>query len=352
MEKLHLFTQKDLNKITNHQSGEIKFGEKMLVIPPQTDWLNYVAQCEAQYIIIGIPEDVGVMANIGRQGTSSCWDSAIQAIANIQHNKYAKGSKILVLGQFNFLDEMNLSRRLDCNNIADKLQINKLVERIDKEVSHLVYLIHKARKTPILIGGGQNNAYGAIKGLALSKGKPVNAINFNSHANFRITDGRHSGNGFSYAFQEGFLKKYYVFGAHENYLAKSVSELIKNKENIAMSTYESIKIREENNFKFELNQALKFVQTDAFGVEIGLNALPNIASSSMTISGFSIEELRQFVHHFGQDFNSEYLHISEGAPDLTIENNRLLIGKLIAYLVTDFIKAKELENLQRQVLSK
>jgi formiminoglutamase len=38
----------------------------------------------------------------------------------------------------------------------------------------------------------------------------VNAINFDAHSDFRILEGRHSGNGFSYAYEEGFLKKYFI----------------------------------------------------------------------------------------------------------------------------------------------
>jgi formiminoglutamase len=72
-------------------------------------------------------------------------------------------------------------------------------------------------KNPII--GGHNNSYGNIKGTALAKGKPVNAINFDAHSDFRILEGRHSGNGFSYAYEEGFLKKFY-FGLHENYTSK------------------------------------------------------------------------------------------------------------------------------------
>jgi formiminoglutamase len=47
----------------------------------------------------------------------------------------------------------------------------------------------------------------------------VNAINFDAHSD-RILEGRHSGNGFSYAYEEGFLKKYFIFGLHENYTSK------------------------------------------------------------------------------------------------------------------------------------
>ena len=78
------------------------------------------------------------------------------------------------------------------------------MKKIDKEVSHVICNIIKQAKIPIIIGGGHNNSYGNIKGLALSKGKPVNAINFDAHTDFRIMEGRHSGNGFTYAFEDGF----------------------------------------------------------------------------------------------------------------------------------------------------
>ena len=63
----------------------------------------------------------------------------------------------------------------------------------------------------------------------------------------------------------------------------------------------------------------------------------------MTISGFGVEQVRQFIHFFGQHKNASYLHICEGAPSLDSENHGYLVGKLIAYLVTDFIKANALE---------
>jgi formiminoglutamase len=35
---------------------------------------------------------------------------------------------------------------------------------------------------------GHNNSYGNIKGSALAKGKPINAINFDAHSDFRILE--------------------------------------------------------------------------------------------------------------------------------------------------------------------
>ncbi|WP_294962120.1 formimidoylglutamase [uncultured Flavobacterium sp.] len=340
MEKLIPFTINDLAKVTNHRSGELKFGEKMIVIPSGVDKVNFLKESEAKYVLLGIPEDIGVRANYGRPGAASAWQSAIKSIANIQHNRFCKGSNIIVLGQINVSAEMREVENLDFNDIDDRSKLSQLVEKIDKEVSHIIFTIIKAGKTPIIIGGGHNNAYGNIKGAALAKGKPVNAINFDAHSDFRILEGRHSGNGFSYAYEEGFLKKYFIFGLHENYTSKSVLDIIKKLEDrVRYNTYDSVNIRKEKDFNREMITALDFIKNDAFGIEIDLDAIPNIASSAMTISGFSVEELRQFISFFGEHKNAAYLHICEGAPDLDNSPNNNLIGKLIGYLVTDFIKA-------------
>lgn len=341
MDKLIRFTLSDLSKATNYRSGEVKFGEKMTIIPPDQEILPFLIAREEQFVLFGIPEDIGVRANYGRPGTNSAWESAIKSIANIQHNRFNKGSNIIVLGELDVTEEMQAVQGLDFNTTEDRKKMSDLVVKIDKEVAHIVTQIVKAGKTPIIIGGGHNNAYGNIKGTALAKGKPVNAINFDAHSDFRILEGRHSGNGFSYAFEEGFLKKYFIFGLHESYTSKSVlTELKKLQDRVQFNTYDEVNIRREKNFEDEMRFAKMFINNDFFGIEIDLDAIPNIPSSAMTCSGFSVEELRRFVYYFGKNENATYLHICEGAPSLDNEKNSHLVGKLIGYLVTDFIKAK------------
>ena len=343
MEKIIPFTIKDLAKITNHRNGEIKFGEKMITVPKDTDALDFLTTCEAKYVLFGIPEDIGIRANFGRPGAASAWDSAIKSIANIQHNRFCKGSQLFILGQLNVSAEMKEVEHLDFNDIDDRSKLSHLVEKIDKDVSHIIFNIVKLGKIPIIIGGGHNNAYGNIKGSALAKGKPINAINFDAHSDFRILEGRHSGNGFSYAFEEGFLKKYFIFGLHENYTSKSVLDIIKKIEDrVRYNTYDSVNIRKEKEFNQEMALAAEFMSDDFFGIEIDLDSIPNIACSAMTLSGFSVEQLRQFISYFSKNKNATYLHICEGAPDLGEEKNNHLIGKLIGYLVTDFIKSNSL----------
>ncbi len=350
MQNLIPFTISDLAKITNHRSGEVKFGEKMQTIPKNYDIIQYLKMSDAKYVLLGIPEDIGIRANYGRPGAASAWESAIKSIANIQHNRFCKGSNLLILGTLDFVNETQEAENLDFNVTDDRKKLNLLVEKIDKEVTHIISTIVKAGKKPIIIGGGHNNAYGNIKGTALAKGKPINAINFDAHSDFRILEGRHSGNGFSYAYEEGFLKKYFVFGLHENYTSKNVLDILKNLEDkVRFNTYDEINIRKKKNFNDEMFAAHEFVKNDFYGIEIDLDALPNIASSAMTLSGFSVEELRRFVSFFANHKNASYLHICEGAPDLGEEKNNHLIGKLIGYLITDFMKANvsEQEKIDR-----
>lgn len=342
MDKLNVFSSKDLAKITQHRSGEIKFGEKIITVPVNENWIEFITNCEAKFVLIGLPEDIGVKANLGRMGAATAFESTLKNLVNFQHNKFCKGSELIVLGEIDFSEEMEISKKLDTTNKEDRKKLFSLVETIDKDVSFVISTIIKANKIPIIIGGGHNNAYGNIKGLALAKGIPVNAINFDAHTDFRIMEGRHSGNGFTYAFEEGFLKKYLIFGLHENFVSKSVFNTLKTiEERVKYVTYEEMAVRKTKSFSAEITTALKFISNTPFGLELDLDAIPNIPSSAMTLSGFSVEKARHFIHLVGKEENASYFHICEGAPDLDLSNNNHLTGKLIATLILDFIKSKK-----------
>ncbi|WP_430612207.1 formimidoylglutamase [Flavobacterium sp. JP2137] len=339
MHPLQIFSTADITKYTRFRQGEIKFGERVQVLTQAENCFAELRDNDSKYVLLGIPEDIGVRANFGRSGTACAWESFLSSFLNIQHNRFCKGNQITVLGHLDFSAEMEAAAALDVSQKEDRRRLFKLVEALDKEVSHIVSQIVKANKIPIIIGGGHNNAYGNIKGLALGKAKSVNVINFDAHTDFRPLEGRHSGNGFSYAFEEGFLKHYFIFGLHENYTPKSVFDSIKGvADKVKYNTYEQIRIRKEKSFDTELLAAQKHIDNAFYGIEIDLDSIPNVASSASTPTGFSAERLRQFLHFFGKSKNAAYLHICEGAPALDFEKNSHLVGKLIAYLVTDFIK--------------
>ena len=87
----------------------------------------------------------------------------------------------------------------------------------DATVQFVVERIRSGGAIPIVIGGGHNNSYGCLKGTAQAQGNAVNCLNIDAHSDLRALEGRHSGNGFSYAKEEGALGAYFMWGLQENY---------------------------------------------------------------------------------------------------------------------------------------
>jgi formiminoglutamase len=335
---LKTLTIKKLNTYIHHRKGEKKIGEKVKVLVEKASVEAQIKQTNTQFILFGVAEDIGVQANYGNSGAKNTWEVGLKALLNTQSNKYNKGNNILILGCLSFPE---MYKALDKHKNTPDLYIEtarKFVAKIDAEVAYYVNLIVSAGKTPIVLGGGHNNAYGIIKGYSLSKNQPINAINLDAHSDFRDFEGRHSGNGFSYAHKEGFLNKYFVFGLHENYTSKSIFKLFDTHKTLEYCTFDSIAVSQTTTFKTELEKALQFISKDTFGVEIDCDAIANVPSSAMSPSGFTVEEARIFTKTCASNKNAAYLHICEAAPNLENTRDVQTVGKLIAYLITDFIK--------------
>lgn len=341
MENFEYFNTTILNQHLVLRKEETKFGEKIKYPSNEAVSLSdFINETKASFIIFGIKEFVGIKANFGKVGATHGWDVFLPSFLNIQNNKYLKASNVAVIGCFNYEKYDEEVANLNTTNPIDLERLYEIVAEIDKDVTYLNTIIHRAGKKAIVIGGGHNNAYGNIKGLALAKGKSVNVVNFDAHTDFRALEGRHSGNGFSYAFNEGFINNYGVFGAHENYLNKYMLQQFKEHfEKLKLDTFEELKVRFEKDFLISINNLKNFIKNKPYGIEIDVDAIENVASSAMSPSGFSVTEARQFVSIVGNNSNASYLHVCEGSVSLsTLPAN--ILGKLLTYLVTDFIKTQ------------
>ena len=336
MDNLVLFNKNDLKNLLKNRQGESKFGKHIQLLSNFNTIYEDIANLDVRYVIFGIKEDIGVFANYGKTGTSKAWDATLSTLLNIQSNQFTQPNKVLLLGHLDYSVAMEKFKELDQNNKKHIIKARKKVAKIDNDVSELVYQIIKAGKIPIIIGGGHNNAYGNIKGTSLALKKPINAINFDAHSDYRAEEGRHSGNGFSYAHSEGFLKQYFIFGLHENYTSDVIFKNLDKNKFIQYNTFESIEIRKNLSFETELERAMEFISKTPYGIEVDCDAIQNIPSSAMTPSGFSVNKTRCFVNYFGVHENAKYLHICEAAPTVETETQ---VGKLITYLITDFIRA-------------
>jgi len=109
--------------------------------------------------------------------------------------------------------------------------------------------------------------------------------------------------------------------------------------NIQYISFEDIFILEKLNFRQAVAQAFNFTDDEYLGVELDLDAIRDTLSSAMTPSGITPIHARQYMVFAAAHPKIAYLHICEGAAVLDDGRTDEQTGKLIAYLVSDFVKA-------------
>jgi formiminoglutamase len=334
MNTLIIYKKKSIEKYISKREGETKFGESVLTI----QYLDELKTTPAKYVLLGIPEDIGVLANCGIPGTRNAWKSCLKSLLNIQANTFTTPENILLLGEVDCESQLKAAETLDKEDEHYYEELGNIVSQIDKKVTAVVEQIMKAGKIPIIIGGGHNNSYGIIRGTSYALQKPISVINFDAHSDFRPLENRHSGNGFSYAYEEGFLNHYFIFGLQKQYNSQSVLDrLHSNKETIAYSLFDQIAIDGTKSFGQALKEAESFtVATEKFGLEMDLDSIQDIPSSAKTPSGFAVNDARRFISYFAKNDNVAYLHLCEAAPKPGTDEEKQ-VGKLLAYLIVDFI---------------
>lgn len=327
MNPLKIYAEADISQFITPREGETKFGETIQLIKNLKD-LN---ASDAHYVIFGIPEDIGVRANHGKAGTSTAWKAFLTCFLNIQKNAYNQPENCVLLGE------------IDCRNILEKAaaiattdgayyeKLGVLVGQLDVWVSTTIAAIVAAGKTPIIIGGGHNNAYGNIKGTSMALKKPIHILNIDAHTDLRKTEHRHSGNGFSYAIAEGFLHKYHIYGLHKNYTSANIFKKIENNDNLAITLFEDLISRNTAEKAKEIQKAADSLK-NTFGLEVDCDAIAHFPSSAITPSGFTLEEVRYCLQTLKNNNHLHYLHLCEASA-----KNEANVGKALAYLVSDFV---------------
>lgn len=318
-----------LNSLITKREGEVKLGERVAVV----DSLDALSNTDAKFVLLGVPEDIGVRANLGVGGTHTFWEPALKAILNVQSTNKLSGEGLLVLGAFDFEDE--LAKAEDC----DVAGLRKLVEEVDNAVTPIIQKIVAAGKVPIVIGGGHNNAYPILKGCSQALGSPLNCVNLDPHSDYRAMEGRHSGNGFRYARRGGYLEKYCAVGLHENYNAQDIVDEVNDDPDLYFSYYEDIFVKEQKTFYDAVRKAMNKCEGKPTGMELDMDCLEGSLASAATPSGITAIQARRFVGWCAHTVHPAYFHLAEGAVELRNGRKDAMTPKMAAYLVTDFMKA-------------
>jgi formiminoglutamase len=348
MSQLKVYSKSDILALTKVRKFETRLGEEVLVAADAGNIQASIEQSPAEYVLLGIPEDIGVRATEGHGGGETAWPYFLKNFLNIQSNDFLVGTNVLLLGYFDFSD---LGRLIEANAIDPEEKImayRHAVHTIDEAVEPLIRVITAAGKIPIVIGGGHNNAYPLIKGAAKGLHKAgltalaqINAVNLDANPEFSPVEGRHSGNPFRYAEEDGYLEKYCVIGVHENNLPQNVWLDILNNPFVDCITYEDIFVLEKRNFTQAVAHATGFTEDNYIGLELDLDAIAQVPGAGLPPSGLTPLHARQYVTFAAIDSKIAYLHVCEGAVCMGNGCSNPSTGRLISYIVSDFIKARE-----------
>lgn len=331
-----LFTEKDrehfiskrydLNHAEDVKSEEdsISFAQSIEIC----EKMEELSSLKAKYILIGIPEDIGVRANMGRVGASEAWEAFLKTFLSFQYTSLNDVHRFCILGNVFTEDLMQQAERLNSSVHKDRKQLSDLVSLLDHRVSEIATKIMEAGKIPVVIGGGHNNCYPLLRSCGYTES--IDCINIDAHTDLRAAKGRHSGNGFNHAIQDGYLKSYYILGVQENYLNQPMVDLIDSNLNINYSPYGSIDGLADS----AAQVALQHIDSTRFSLEIDLDVVANFPSSAQSPVGYTFQEVRDLMIEIIKQASSfpKYIHICEAAPNYGYENE---VGKALATLIND-----------------
>lgn len=310
--EFHLFSEKELAIYTTVRSGEKRLGESLKTIENFSD---------ARFVILGISESIGPLANRGLMGAENAFSAFISAFSNTQDCMH----DCACIGLVSWFGEL-----------SPEDQLSNLVLELDEFIFTVLSKYVKQEQVPIVIGGGHNNALPLIKWAANSA--QIEVLNLDAHADCRSLEGRHSGNSFSYAFEQNLIKKYHVFGLH-SYLLNTASQQFLIEKQANYTFYEDYIDGSRNLLEDVAQLVLNQSISTRLGLEIDMDCIADMPSSAISPSGWRLDDIRAVTRKLSKSsLNIAYLHLTEAAPKNDAEKTK--VGKALSYLVRDFINLK------------
>ena len=312
------------------------------------DNLLIAKQNQVKVIILGIPEDIGPRANCGYGGALNAWMHFLPVLLTQQQNEFFDWSQVMLLGTIKVDDLLKMSHLATMSDHRLS-SLRDLCSQLDGRVADVLTPVFAEDFKVIVIGGGHNNAYPIIKSLSQATDKQVSCVNLDPHADFRATEGRHSGNPFRYAYKNEFLKHYFVLGLHEQ---KNNVETLTGLHDAGFPyiTYQQLFVEHSVEFVEAVNIAKGYVDNsdEYIGIEVDLDAIKHVSASAYSATGFHSEQALHYIYQMAKLDNSQYLHLCEAAPDDNEPSNHkaLEVGQLLTQMTYSFVTGATVPSRQ------
>lgn len=346
-EFVRIYNDSTVAKWAHSRCGEQRVWQSLALLDTRVEFIQALKDARSfgiRYVLLGIPEDIGPRANLGKGGANLGFDAFLQRFLNIPLNHSMRAEELLLLGEVNCADLQQQSEGLNNQHPDDLAKLRALCEQLDQRVASVAHAIFSAGLTPIVIGGGHNNCYPLLQQASLQAGKAINAINFDPHADFRALEGRHSGNGFHYAAQQGYLAQYHVMGLHEQKNNAAIFKAMAE-HNATYTSYHTLQVSQSTSLHHALSAQLQaFCPHTPLAIELDVDAITLAPASAFNYQGFTLAEAEHFVYRCAEQPHSCYLHLCEGAPSQDpngLSAGNQATGQIISALVMAFLRAKQ-----------
>ncbi|MEJ2616002.1 MAG: formimidoylglutamase [Ignavibacteriaceae bacterium] len=303
MNIFNLTTRPDTSLFYKRNDPEdIRLGEK---VHSKTE--DYI---EADVVILGSPQDEGVIRNKGREGAKYAPDKIRESFYKLTVSEKIESIKLFDLGN---------------------VKIEKNLEDIHNMQEEVIFKLLSDNKKVIILGGGNDISYPDCKALSRFNNNPL-VFNIDSHFDVRPDKPRNSGTSYRMLLDENLVKpkNFYEIGiklhssasAHKNYLERKGSHIFyydKIPGKKIKKVLKEILLNKKNKVLFWGFDIDSIKESDAPGV-----SAPNPV-------GFSIEEALLIAETAGSDKRTKIFEISEVNPKFDIDNKTCRLAALIMW---------------------
>ena len=305
MSEICFFSEKELKFHTKLRIGELKVGQEIIIPSSKStkfeDKLQKLRKQGCQMVILGIPESIGVKANLGKSGAENGWKAFLDSFLNTQ--SFAALKSVAILGRCEVDDLQVQAEELNPVNKLELKKLRSLCAKLDNRIEKLISKIFAAELIPIVIGGGHNNALPIIAAHSKFSNSAIDILNIDPHADFRLLEGRHSGNPFSYACDAGYLDKYFVYGLDTAYNSNEMLQRLDD------ANAKWIERKETKNIDNTTSEAITYFQkSKRIGFELDMDAIAGVSVSALNPLGFTPFEACQLVRIFTEKLKPIYFH--------------------------------------------
>ena len=264
----------------------------------------------SKIIILGSPQDEGVIRNKGRAGAKDAPDKIRESFNKLTINEKINSLKIFDLGN---------------------IKTEGSLEEIHTRQEEVVYQLLKDNKKVIILGGGNDISYPDCKAL-LKFNSNLLAFNFDSHFDVRLNEQRNSGTPYRMLLDEGLIKSKYFYEIGAKRFAVSINHK-RFLEDLGCNIFYFDEVRKKG-----LKELLKeiliksknnvlFWGFDMDSVNAGI--APGVSAPNSI--GFSSDEAIQIAETAGKDKRTKIFEISEVNPKYDIDDRTSRLAAIIIW---------------------